>query len=81
MLMHEKPCVIPILFIGGRSYITSIKELSGLRSFLPNSFIIVIYYLWPTYCPLLPDRSFGNGRIDHLMIYLIDITDIDKICD
>ena len=59
------------LCIGGRSCITSIKEFSELRSFPPNSFIIVIYYLLPTYCPFLPDCSFGNGRIDHFMIYLI----------
>ena len=50
-----------------------------------NSFIIVIYDLWPTYFFLLlfHNYAFRNGRIDHfriyLMIYLIDITNIDKI--
>ena len=28
-----------------------------------------------------PDYSYGNGRIDHSRIYLIDITNIDKIRD
>ena len=52
-----------------------------------NFFIIVIYDLWPTYSFLLSSLTatleivaLTTSRI-YLMIYLIDITNIDKICD
>ena len=40
-----------------------------------NSFIIVIYDLWPTYSFLLffHDCTFRNGRIDHFMDLLNDL--------
>ena len=45
--------------------------------FLYNCNILSMAYL----LSFLPDCPLVNGRIDHLMIYLIDITDSDKICD
>ena len=48
-----------------------------------NFFQIVIYDLWPTYSFLLAPLkmvALTTSRI-YLMIYLIDITHIDKICD
>ena len=48
-----------------------------------NFFIIVIYDLCPTYSFLLAPLkmvTLTTSQI-YLMIYLIDITHIDKICD
>ena len=60
-----------------RSYIIIIKKLCGMiaESEPLNSFIIVIYNLWPTYSFLLlfHDCAFGNGRIDHFMDLLNDL--------
>ena len=48
-----------------------------------NFFIIVIYDLWPAYCFLLaPLKMFALATSrTYLMIYLIDNTHLDKICD
>ena len=45
-----------------------------------NSFIIVIYDLWPTYSFLLLfyDCAFGNGRIDHFTDLVNDL--LNRYC-
>ena len=52
-----------------------------------NSFVIVIYDLWPTYSFLPPFLiaplnmvTLTTSRI-YSMIYFMDITNIDTICD
>ena len=59
----------PMSFIGYRSYMTSIKELSGNDLLPTNSFLLFIR-----------DCAFGNGRIDHFMDLLNDLLNRYYMC-